>query len=193
MAMTGDVEKMVAVGVVWGATNALMRRGALIWDQSVKRYSSASPNPPKVLHHKIIASLKSWLRLLLVWQYSVPFLLNLSASATFFAILSHTPISLAVPVTNAQRLLLLPCLGSCWGKRLGSAFPCWVYYDTSLFKYFIVVIDHVVISDPLQLTHLGIAQMAVHRGSPPVGWGFSRTLTNADRPIPLASSCPESV
>ncbi|KAL5835929.1 hypothetical protein ACOSQ4_015426 [Xanthoceras sorbifolium] len=119
--MTGDVEKMVAVGVVWGATNALMRRGALIWDQSVKRYSSASPNPPKVLHHKIIASLKSWLRLLLVWQYSVPFLLNLSASATFFAILSHTPISLAVPVTNATTFAATALFGILLGEetRLG--------------------------------------------------------------------------
>ncbi|KAK1550125.1 hypothetical protein Q3G72_014186 [Acer saccharum] len=116
----GDVEKMVAVGLVWGATNALMRRGALIWDQSVKSSStSASPlNPPKVLlHHKIINCLKSWLRLLLIWQYSVPFLLNLSASATFFAILSHTPISLAVPVTNATTFAATALFGILLGEK----------------------------------------------------------------------------
>ncbi|KAI9192683.1 hypothetical protein LWI28_026506 [Acer negundo] len=120
--MMGDVEKMVAVGLVWGATNALMRRGALIWDQSVNNsstsYSASPPNPPKVfLHHKIINCLKSWLRLLLIWQYSVPFLLNLSASATFFAILSHTPISLAVPVTNATTFAATALFGILLGEK----------------------------------------------------------------------------
>ncbi|KAK3210664.1 hypothetical protein Dsin_015370 [Dipteronia sinensis] len=117
--MMGDVEKMVAVGLVWGATNALMRRGALIWDQSVKSSSSSSPpNPPEVLlHHKIITCLKSWLCLLLIWQYSVPFLLNLSASATFFAILSHTPISLAVPVTNATTFAATALFGILLGEK----------------------------------------------------------------------------
>ncbi|KAK2645608.1 hypothetical protein Ddye_020803 [Dipteronia dyeriana] len=117
--MMGDVEKMVAVGLVWGATNALMRRGAIIWDQSVKSSSSASPpNPPKVLlHHKIITCLKSWLRLLLIWQYSVPFLLNLSASATFFAILCRTPISLAVPVTNATTFAATALFGILLGEK----------------------------------------------------------------------------
>ncbi|KAL3642918.1 hypothetical protein CASFOL_013733 [Castilleja foliolosa] len=85
-----DVEKMVAVGLVWGATNALMRKGAIIWDQAFK--STPQPNT---------SQLKKWLKLLLIWQYTLPFLINLSASATFFAILSETPISLAVPVTNA--------------------------------------------------------------------------------------------
>ncbi|KAI7988571.1 hypothetical protein LOK49_LG13G00596 [Camellia lanceoleosa] len=91
-----DIEKMIAVGLVWGATNALMRRGALIWDQTLKN----SP-PPNTTHNRFLSTLQKWLNLLLIWQYSVPFLLNLSASATFFAILSDTPISLAVPVTNA--------------------------------------------------------------------------------------------
>ncbi|KAK9269060.1 hypothetical protein L1049_000828 [Liquidambar formosana] len=98
--MAGDVEKMIAVGLVWGATNAIMRRGALIWDQKLK---SSTPNRthPSNLHQRLLATFKNWLNLLLVWQYSIPFLINLSASATFFAILSDSPISLAVPVTNA--------------------------------------------------------------------------------------------
>ncbi|XP_030529964.2 transmembrane protein 234 homolog [Rhodamnia argentea] len=123
--MIGDVEKMVAVGLVWGATNALMRRGAILWDQSLK---SSAPPPAggqqhRKLHGRVLASLKSWLGLILIWQYSVPFLINLSASATFFAILSHAPISLAVPVTNATTFAATAVVGAALGEetRLGHA------------------------------------------------------------------------
>ncbi|XP_062148818.1 uncharacterized protein LOC133857570 isoform X1 [Alnus glutinosa] len=116
--MIGDVEKMVAVGLVWGATNAIMRRGALLWDEALK----SSSRPPQAQeqappHHKIIASLKNWLTLLSIWQYSVPFLINLSASATFFAILSHTPISLTVPVTNATTFAATAVFGLLLGEK----------------------------------------------------------------------------
>ncbi|XP_057966946.1 uncharacterized protein LOC131157084 [Malania oleifera] len=100
--MGGDAEKMIAVGLVWGATNAIMRRGALIWDHKLKAFSSRTQNSRNSqIHHRVLATIKNWVSLLLIWQYSVPFLINLSASAAFFAILSETPISLAVPVTNA--------------------------------------------------------------------------------------------
>ncbi|KAF8034321.1 hypothetical protein BT93_C0576 [Corymbia citriodora subsp. variegata] len=126
--MIGDVEKMVAVGLVWGATNALMRRGAVLWDQSLKSSSapppsSAGPQQPRKIHRRVLASIKSWLGLILIWQYSVPFLINLSASATFFAILSHAPISLAVPVTNATTFAATAVCGAALGEetRLGPA------------------------------------------------------------------------
>ncbi|KAI4350825.1 hypothetical protein L6164_005237 [Bauhinia variegata] len=44
--MVGDIEKMIAVGLVWGATNAIMRRGALLWDQALKSSSSSKPTGP---------------------------------------------------------------------------------------------------------------------------------------------------
>ncbi|KAF9613440.1 hypothetical protein IFM89_008270 [Coptis chinensis] len=75
----GDAEKMIAIGLIWGATNAIMRRGALIWDKKLQ--SVTKPHQSSQLHQK--------------------YLVNLSASAAFFAILSDSPISLAVPVTNA--------------------------------------------------------------------------------------------
>ncbi|XP_061951142.1 uncharacterized protein LOC133674153 [Populus nigra] len=116
----GDIEKMITIGLVWGATNALIRRGALLWDhQSLKSSSSSSSSslssPPK-FHQKLLSSLKSWLSLLLFWQYSLPFLLNLSASAIFFAILSDTPISLAVPVTNATTFAATAVFGMLLGE-----------------------------------------------------------------------------
>ncbi|XP_027343783.1 transmembrane protein 234 homolog [Abrus precatorius] len=93
------MEKMIAVGVVWGATNAMMHRGALLWEEALK--SSAKPHPHSTLAQKFLISLGNWMKLLSIWQYSIPFLINLSASATFFYILSDAPLSLAVPVTNA--------------------------------------------------------------------------------------------
>uniref|UniRef100_A0ACD5YVN6 Uncharacterized protein n=2 Tax=Avena sativa TaxID=4498 RepID=A0ACD5YVN6_AVESA len=80
---------MVAVGLVWGATNALMRRGALVWDRRSRSLPAGS------------GAVRRWADLLLTWQYSAPFLVNLSASAAFFRLLGDAPISVAVPVTNA--------------------------------------------------------------------------------------------
>ncbi|KAK9148693.1 hypothetical protein Scep_007450 [Stephania cephalantha] len=97
-----DIEKMVAIGLIWGATNALMRRGALIWDQKLRSSANLHSHQSSLLHQKLLGNLKNWLNLILIWQYSIPFAVNLSASAAFFAILSDSPISLAVPVTNAM-------------------------------------------------------------------------------------------
>lgn len=56
---------------------------------------------------------------------------------------------------------------------------------------FAVIIDHIVISDPLHLTTLTITQLAVYWRSPPVSRGLGGTLINADWSIPLASPCPK--
>ncbi|XP_073132297.1 uncharacterized protein [Henckelia pumila] len=101
-----DVEKMVAIGLVWGATNALMRKGALIWDQALKSTPQSDAS-----------QIKKWLKLLLIWQYTLPFLINLSASAAFFAILSDSPISLAVPVTNATTFAATAVFGMILGEE----------------------------------------------------------------------------
>ncbi|XP_060194506.1 uncharacterized protein LOC132623722 isoform X2 [Lycium barbarum] len=116
--MVGEVEKMVTVGLVWGATNALMRKGAIKWDETIK--SLPQSNTPQ---HPVITTLKNWFKLVLIWQYSLPFIVNLSASATFFAILSDTPISLAVPVTNATTFAATAVFGLILGEetRVGLA------------------------------------------------------------------------
>ncbi|OMO58216.1 hypothetical protein COLO4_34802 [Corchorus olitorius] len=120
--MIGDVEKMLAVGLIWGATNAAMRRGAILWDQSLKS-TPPTRNPPHKLNQKLLNSISNWLTLLLFWQYSLPFFINLSASATFFAILSQAPISLAVPVTNATTFAATAVFGILLGEetRVGHA------------------------------------------------------------------------
>ncbi|CAO2841902.1 unnamed protein product [Amaranthus hypochondriacus] len=119
----GDIETMVAVGLIWGATNAFMRKGAVIWDQKSLESSQFLQSPSSNLHQRILFTLKNYLNLFLTWQYSVPLILNLSASASFFAILGHTSISLAVPVTNATTFAATAVMGILLGEktRLGYA------------------------------------------------------------------------
>ncbi|RZC50267.1 hypothetical protein C5167_018689 [Papaver somniferum] len=52
-----DVEKMIAIGLVWGVTNSVMRKGALIWDQKLKkmRSSSSTSSSSSKLHHQLLA------------------------------------------------------------------------------------------------------------------------------------------
>ncbi|CAN7121638.1 unnamed protein product [Brassica rapa subsp. narinosa] len=120
--MKEDIQKMVAVGLVWGATNALIRRGALAWDKKSSSSSSTiTESPPlqipSTFRRKLLASLRDWINLLLFWQYSVPFLVNLSASAAFFALLGDSPISIAVPVTNATTFAATAAFGVLLGEE----------------------------------------------------------------------------
>lgn len=122
MVVGGEREKMIAVGLVWGATNALMRRGAVIWDRALS--SSPRPDPTRSPIERVVGSVGNWVKLLGIWQYTVPFVVNLSASAAFFAILGHVPISKAVPVTNATTFAATAVFGVLLGEHthLGLAF-----------------------------------------------------------------------
>ncbi|KAH7445921.1 hypothetical protein KP509_01G028700 [Ceratopteris richardii] len=62
--------------------------------------------------------LQEWIFMLTVWQYSLPFLLNLSASALFFITLSDSPITLAVPVTNAITFAATAATGMALGEKM---------------------------------------------------------------------------
>jgi multidrug transporter EmrE-like cation transporter len=104
------VEAMVAIGLVWGTTNALIKRGALISEEKDKKRKLSSPT--KRRSGWLIDYIEHWISLLCVWQYSIPFLVNLSASAGFFLMLGDTPISLAVPVTNAVTFAATAVAGS---------------------------------------------------------------------------------
>lgn len=104
----GDAASMVAVGLVWGATNALMRRGALVWDRRARACPAGNV-------------LRRWAELLLTWQYSAPFAANLSASAAFFALLGAAPISVAVPVTNAVTFAATAAAAAALGERVRPA------------------------------------------------------------------------
>jgi len=56
-----------------------------------------------------------------------------------------------------------------------------------------IIIDHVIVSDPIQLTQLSITQLLVCGRSPPIGRDIWRTLVDADCSIPLASPCSKII
>ncbi|KAL6885471.1 hypothetical protein ACP4OV_010250 [Aristida adscensionis] len=109
----GGAASMVAVGLVWGATNALMRRGALVWDRRARARASSSGGGG--------GAVRRWAELLLTWQYSAPFAANLCASAAFFALLGAAPISVAVPVTNAVTFAATAAAAAALGERVRPA------------------------------------------------------------------------
>ncbi|KAJ0805741.1 putative transmembrane family 234 protein [Helianthus annuus] len=88
-----------------------MHRSALISDQQLHNKQLLTKNP-------ILKTLIDWFNLILVWQYSLPFIINLFASATFFAILSHTLISLVVLVTNATMFAAIAVFGMLLGEEI---------------------------------------------------------------------------
>ncbi|KAK4728599.1 hypothetical protein R3W88_021587 [Solanum pinnatisectum] len=79
---------MVTVGLVWGATNALMRKGAIKWDETIK--SLPKPNTPQ---HKIMTTLKNWFKLFISYIFPHSY-------------------SLAVPVTNATTFAATAVFGT---------------------------------------------------------------------------------
>ncbi|WJX52217.1 hypothetical protein P8452_38353 [Trifolium repens] len=127
------MDKMIAVGLVWGTTNAIMRRGALLWDEALKFSSAKQPHPHSTnLAQNIFFSLRNCLKLLSIWQYAIPFIINLSVSvsATFFSILSDAPLSLVVPVTNATTF------ASTVTSKPSKPFPCVCYAYSLLSRFF---------------------------------------------------------
>nr|CAD1823732.1 unnamed protein product [Ananas comosus var. bracteatus] len=120
----GGAARMLAVGLVWGATNAAMRRGALVWDRKLRRRRSAAAaaaaddNSGGGLLRLLLGAARRWIELLMTWQYSAPLLLNLSASAAFFHLLGGAPISVAVPVTNATTFAATAAAAAVLGEEV---------------------------------------------------------------------------
>ncbi|XP_024375977.1 uncharacterized protein [Physcomitrium patens] len=107
---------LLAIGTVWGITNALIKRGALIAEE-VKRTAKQRTALKKNLGGVVGGFFLDWFRLLCVWQYSVPFLLNLSMSVLFVIKLGDSPITLAVPVTNATTFAVTAVAGAALGEN----------------------------------------------------------------------------
>ena len=109
---------LLAIGTVWGITNALIKRGALIADarkdQRREKAEETDDDEPGVVG----SFLHDWFRLLCVWEYSLPFLVNLSMSVLFVIKLGDSPITLAVPVTNATTFAVTALAGAALGEKM---------------------------------------------------------------------------
>ena len=90
----------VLVGLVWGATNPFVKRGALQVEEKKKARRSQPPSKA--------GRLATWLGEVLPYittpSFLVPHLLNQSGSVLFVLLLGGANISVAVPLVNAASL-----------------------------------------------------------------------------------------
>ncbi len=126
---------LMGIGIVWGATNALMKWGALIAAEEKRRRrrrrrrstSSSSSSSKKTTPATLVWSLlQEWVQRLRVWEYCLPFLLNLSLLVLFVIKLGDSPITLAVPVTNSTTFWCHGHSWCCsWREDEGAGDPDW--------------------------------------------------------------------
>jgi multidrug transporter EmrE-like cation transporter len=113
---------LVIIGCVWGSTNALIKRGAQIAQRKEKerdhKAKGSSNSTPAGANTWVASFVKEWLHLLSVWEYSIPFLVNLSASVLFIRALGDSPINVAVPVTNATTFAVTAVAGAALGEQI---------------------------------------------------------------------------
>lgn len=102
---------LVAVAVLWGATNPLMKKGSA----GIEKISCSSRVVQLVMEVKFLA---------LRWQYAVPFLLNQSGSLLYYFTLSQADISLAVPIANSLTFLVTSLVSRLLGEKIHSN---WTY------------------------------------------------------------------
>ncbi|VDN32329.1 unnamed protein product [Cylicostephanus goldi] len=55
------------------------------------------------------------------WRFSIPFLVNQSASILFVMLVSRYPVSIVVPCVNALQFVFTAVVG----YLIGSSFPTW--------------------------------------------------------------------
>ena len=100
--MLGSVASFILVGLLWGATNPLIKRGSIIVDSK------------KSARQGILGE---WLALLTTPSFLLPQLLNQVGSVLFAASLGYADISLAVPTANATSLAANAIVDLLLGER----------------------------------------------------------------------------
>lgn len=97
--------QFAVVGLLWGATNPLIKRGSKGID-SVKSDS-------KLL--RIFEEIKF---LITTWQYIIPFLCNQCGSLLYVCALQNSELSMAVPIANSCTFLFTALTAICLGEQL---------------------------------------------------------------------------
>ncbi|MGK3748709.1 MAG: drug/metabolite transporter (DMT)-like permease [Bacillariaceae sp.] len=120
-----DFLSMVLVGVLWGCTNPLLRKGS---EEVASSSSSSSSNLISTSSSKnskserkytfLIEALKSFLNIK-VW---LPYVINQSGSVVFYILLANSNISMAVPICNAIALLFSFLTSSLLGEPIEKPF-----------------------------------------------------------------------
>ena len=93
----------VLVGLLWGATNPLLKRG------SAGMEKVAYPN-------RILRFLLELKFLFLNWWYMVPFAINQLGAVLYYTTIGQADITLAVPITNSLTFLFTTLFGWVLGE-----------------------------------------------------------------------------
>ncbi|XP_038073982.1 transmembrane protein 234-like [Patiria miniata] len=101
-----EAVSLIAVALLWGATNPLMKKGG----EGIQRVHRGNR----------IAQFGAELKFLVFnWKYILPFLVNQSGSVLFYLTLASAELSLAVPITNALTFIFTTLMGRVLGEDIG--------------------------------------------------------------------------
>uniref|UniRef100_A0A0K0DE63 GtrA family protein n=1 Tax=Angiostrongylus cantonensis TaxID=6313 RepID=A0A0K0DE63_ANGCA len=73
---------------------------------------------PTNIWRQLLSPLSDLTTLFLNWRFSVPFIVNQSASVMFIYLISIFPVSVIVPCVNALQFVFTAIVGHLIGKRL---------------------------------------------------------------------------
>ncbi|CAJ0595979.1 unnamed protein product [Cylicocyclus nassatus] len=103
---------IVGVGFLWGATNPLLRLGSKSTPQVMGDAQTLS------VCRRLLAPLFDLTALLMNWRFSIPFIVNQSASILFVMLVSRYPVSVVVPCVNALQFVFTAVAGHLIGERM---------------------------------------------------------------------------
>jgi hypothetical protein len=106
--MLGTILSFIVVGLLWGGTNPLIKRGSV----SVEAKKASGKQ----------GVIQEWRTLLSTPSFLIPQLLNQVGSVLFAASLGHADISLAVPTANATSLAANAVVDLLLGERFRIAY-----------------------------------------------------------------------
>ncbi|XP_023725914.1 transmembrane protein 234 homolog [Cryptotermes secundus] len=103
--MLDAVFSLIAVGVLWGATNPFIKKGSA----GVENVSAP---------HSSLQLLYEIQYLVCRWQYLLPFILNQFGSVLYYITLRTSDLTLAVPVANSLTFVATALCGWAVGEEL---------------------------------------------------------------------------
>lgn len=105
MVSFSEIISMVMVAMFWGITNPLLRLGS----KGIEKVSSEQ-FMLKIVHEMIFLARN--------WKYTIPFLINQSASILYFWTLANIELSVVVPVVNSLTFIFTVVTGVMLKERL---------------------------------------------------------------------------
>jgi len=114
-----DFLSMILVGVLWGCTNPLLRKGSAENASSSSSSSSSSKFTADTNNISFLTKALSPFLNIKVW---LPYILNQSGSVVFYTLLANSNICMAVPICNAFALLFSFVTSSLLGEPIEKPF-----------------------------------------------------------------------